>query len=242
MQSTEDKIVKGIIENTVINLYEYVNSEEFSRLVLHQEPKLETYFKVQIDGQIIKRMEKAIIMWLNENVPLIVNSEFDIILQDITSYEKMSNLLQSFKVLAERNIVRMSNLQRMGVSWAVFGGNSLFLSLLFGPQAPFLMSPFWAVSALSLGVAAIAIQFNSVEAISRDSFEKRVKSISGEKLHILLHHKLERKLREFHRQIFSDVLATAIQSMSNCVDLMSKNVAKMDTKQNDSKSLLAKIL
>lgn len=241
MQSTEDKIVTGIIENTVSNLYDYVNSEEFSRLVLHQEPKLETYFKVQIDGQIIKRMEKAIIMWLNENVPLIVNSEFDIILQDITSYEKMSNLLQSFKVLGERNIVRMSNLQRMSGSWAVFGGNSLLLSLLlFSPQEPFIMSPFWAFSAMSLGVAAIAIQFNSVEAISRDSFEKRVKSISGEKLHILLHHKLERKLREFHRHIFSDVLATAIQSMSN--DLMSKNVTKKDTKQNDSNSLLSKIL
>lgn len=122
MQLTEDRIVKAIIENTVSSLHDYVNSEEFSRLVLNQEPKLETYFKVQIDGQIQERMEKATIMWLKENIPLIVNSEFDIILQDTTRYEKMSNFLQSFRGLAERNIVRMSNLQRMGVSWAIFGG------------------------------------------------------------------------------------------------------------------------
>lgn len=234
--------MKAIIENTVSSLHDYVNSEEFSRLVLNQEPKLETYFKVQIDGQIQERMEKATIMWLKENIPLIVNSEFDIILQDTTRYEKMSNFLQSFRGLAERNIVRMSNLQRMGVSWAIFGGNSLLLSFLFGSQAMFLMSPFWAVSALSLGVAAFTIQLKSVEAISKDSFEKRVKSISAEKLHTLLHQKLEKNLREVHRHIFSDVLATAIQNMSNCVDLMSKNETKMDTKQNDSKSLLSEIL
>lgn len=191
----------GIIEKTVSNLHDYVNSEEFSRLVLHQEPRLATYYKVQIDEQIHNPMEKATIKWLNENVPLIIKSEFDTILQSSTKYEKMSDLLKSFNGITEKNIGRLSDLQQTVVSWTILGGSSLLVGVLLGPQTAFLASP-WAISALSLSVAAITMQLSSVEEISKDSFEKRVKLISREQLHTFMHQKLEKHLRAFHRHIF----------------------------------------
>lgn len=69
----------GIIEKIVFNLYDYVNFEEFLRLVLYQEFRFVIYYKVQIDEQIYNLMEKVIIKWLNENVLLIIKFEFDII-------------------------------------------------------------------------------------------------------------------------------------------------------------------
>lgn len=122
----------GIIEKTVSNLHDYVHSEEFSKLVLHQEPRLETYFKVQIDGQIHHRIEKATNKWLNENVPLIVKSEFDTSLQG-TRYMKMSNLLTSIVGETEHNIELLSNFQRIGISRAILRGSSLLFSFFFGP-------------------------------------------------------------------------------------------------------------
>lgn len=236
MQSSEDKIVTGIIEKTVSNLHDYVHSEEFSKLVLRQEPRLETYFKVQIDGQIHHRIEKATNKWLNENVPLIVKSEFDTSLQG-TRYMKMSNLLTSIVGETEHNIELLSNFQRIGISRAILRGSSLLFSFFLVPGATFMTVPI-----LFLGVAAITLQFSSVEEISRNSFEKRVKLISREKLHTLMHQNLEKHLRAFHRHIFSDVLAIAIQNMSKCVDLMTKNETKTNTKQNDFKHLLSEIL
>lgn len=115
------------------------------------------------------------------------------------------------------------------------------VGVLLGPQTAFLASP-WAISALSLSVAAITMQLSSVEKISKDSFEKRVKLISREQLHTFMHQKLEKHLRAFHRHIFSDMLAIEIQNMSICVDSMTKNETKTNTKQNDSKNVLSDIL
>lgn len=92
----------GIIEKITSSLYDYINSEEFSTLILQKEPKLETFYKMRIDGIIHNRMENATKMWLEENVPKIVKTEFDIILQDITDeYEKMSNLCKNLEGIAE---------------------------------------------------------------------------------------------------------------------------------------------
>lgn len=111
----------GIIEKIISSLYDYINSEEFSTLILQKEPKLETFYKMQIDRIIHKRMENATKMWLEENVPKIVKTEFDIILQDITDeYEKMSNLCKNLEGIAETQF--NLSFKEEGFSWTLLSG------------------------------------------------------------------------------------------------------------------------
>lgn len=53
-------MVMAIYGKIISSLYEYINSEEFSTLVLQKEPKLETFLKMKIDGIVHKRMENVV--------------------------------------------------------------------------------------------------------------------------------------------------------------------------------------
>lgn len=64
LQSTEGKIELRITGKIIPRLHDYINSEEFSRLILQGGPKLKTYFKMTIDGEIYSRIEKATKCWI----------------------------------------------------------------------------------------------------------------------------------------------------------------------------------
>lgn len=242
MQSTEEKIELRIIEKIVPSLHDYINSEEFSKLILEEEPKLETFFKMNIDGEVHNRIEKATKSWLFENVPQIVKTEIDMLLQDITDrYKKMMSISQNVKGIA--GIQFTSRLKLKDVSWTVgssfvWFGNTFFWSFFFGPQGVILISTFLGLCTLSLGVVQIGKQFTKVEKIIQESFEKRVKSMNREKLHDLLQKNLEKGLREFHRHIFTKVLPEAKQNMSKCADLMEEDKKDMKVKQDKVGDLL----
>lgn len=235
----------GIIEKIISSLYDYINSEEFSTLILQKEPKLETYLKMEIDGIIHKRMEKATKNWLEENVPKIVKTEFDILIQDIIDkYEKMSTVCKNLEGIAV-NPSEFS-LKEEGFSWTLLSGiawisNNYFWSFFLGPEAVAMVATFWVVSTLSLGTLVVTRQIYKIEEIINESFTKRVKLMNKEKLHKLLHKKLDKGLREFHRHICTILLPNAIQNMSFCVDLLKKNKNKIEKKQDDFKHLLTKL-
>lgn len=242
LQSTDEKIELRIIENIVPSLHDYINSEEFSRLILQEGPKLETYLKINIDGEIHKRIEKATKCWLYENVPEIVKTEFDLLLQDITDrYQKMMSISQNVKGIAE--IQFNSRLKLKDVSWTVGSGfvwvsNTFFWSFFIGPHAVLLISTFLGLFTLSLGVVQIGKQFRKVDKIIQESFGKRVKSMNRQKLHDLLRKNLDKGLREFHRHIFTKALPEAIQNMSYCVGLMKDNKKIMEEKQDKVRDML----
>lgn len=244
MQSTDEKIELRIIGKIVPSLHDYINSDEFSRLILQEEPKLKTYLKIKIDGEIRNRIEKATNCWLYENVPQIVKTEIDMLLQDITDiYHKMLSISQHFKGIAE--IQFNSRLKLTDVSWTVASGfawvsNSVFSSFFIGPQAVPLISTFLGLFTLSSAVVQIGIQSKKVEEIIKESFEKRVKSMDCGKLHDLLQKNLDKGLREFHRHIFTKVLPEAIQNISYFVGDMEVNKQKMEEKQDKVKNLLTK--
>lgn len=244
LQSTDEKIELRIIGKIVPSLHDYINSDEFSKLILQEEPKLEKYLKIKIDGEIHNRIEKATKCWLYENVPQIVETEIEMLLQDITDiYHKMLGISQNFKGIAE--IQLNSRLKLTDVSWTVAGGfawvsNSVFSSFFIGPQAVLLISTFLGLFTLSSVVLQISIQTKKAEEIIKESFEKRVKSMDCEKLHDLLQKNLDKGLREFHRHIFTKVLPEAIQNMSFCVRVMEENKQKLEEKQDKVKKLLTK--
>lgn len=244
LQSTDEVIELRIIDKIVPSLHDYINSEEFSRLILQEEPKLKTYFKMNIDGEIHHRIEKATKCWLYENVPKIVKTEFDLLLRDINDrYQKMMNISQNVKGIAE--IQFNSKLELKDLSWTVGSGfvwasNTFFWSFVIGPQAVILILTFLGLFTLSLGVVQIGKQFRKVEEIIEESFEKRIKSMHRQKLHDLLQKKLEKGLREFHKHIFTEALPDAIKNMSYCVDIMNQNKSEMEGKQNKVRDLLPK--
>lgn len=65
--------------------------------------------------------------------------------------------------------------------------------------------------------------------------------MNEEKLHTLLHTKLDKGLREFHRHMFKIVLPTVIQNMFFNVNLRKKNKNRMENKQNDFKHFQSKM-
>lgn len=65
--------------------------------------------------------------------------------------------------------------------------------------------------------------------------------MNREKLHTLLHTKLDEGLREFHRYMFKIVLPTVIQNMSFNVNLRKTNKNRMENKQNAFKHLQTKM-
>lgn len=244
MNLNEEKMVRDIIGKIISSLYDYINSVEFSTLVLQEEPKLETFLKMKIDGIIHKRMEKATKIWLDENVPKIVKSEFDLLIQDIADkYEKMSNICRNVEGIAETQFE--ISFKGEGFAWTVASGitwvgHKYFWGIFFGPEAVAIISAFWVVSTLSVATLDITRQMYKVEEIIKESFTKRVKSMNKEKLHNLLQKKLDKGLREFHRRINTILLPNAIQNMSFCVDLLQKNKIKIEKEQNDFKHLLTK--
>lgn len=235
----------AIIEKIISSLYDYINSEEFSTLILQKEPKLETYLKMEVDGVIHRRMENATKMWLEENVPKIVKTEFDILIQDITDkYEKMSTVCKNLEGIA----VNPSEFgfKEEGFSWTLLSGiawvsNKYFWSFFLGPEAVAMVATFWVVSTLSVGALVITRQIYKVEEIIKESFTKRVKLMNKEKLHKMLDFKLDKGLREFHRHIFTMLLPNAIKNMSFFVEFLEKKKKKMEKKQDDFKHLLAKL-
>lgn len=235
----------AIYGKIISSLFDYINSEEFSTLILQEEPKLETFLKMKIDGIVHKRMERATKMWLDENVPKIVKTEFDLLIQDITDkYEEMSNICKSLEGISEPQF--QYGIKEEGFFWTVASGiawvgHNYFWSFFFGPQAVAIISTFWVFSTLSVGTLDITKQMYKVEEIIKESFTKRVKSMNKEKLHNLLQKNLDKGLREFHRQIVTIVLPNAIQNMSFCVDLLEKKKRKMEKKQDDFKHLLTKL-
>ncbi|XP_011414241.3 transmembrane GTPase fzo-1 [Magallana gigas] len=241
----EEKMVMAIYGKIISSLYEYINSEEFSTLVLQKEPKLETFLKMKIDGIVHKRMERATKMWLDENVPKIVKTEFDLLIQDITDkYEEMSNICKSLEGISEPKF--QYGIKEEGFFWTVASGiawvgHNYFWSFFFGPQAVAIISTFWVVSTLSVGTLDITRHMYNAEEIIKESFTKRVKSMNKEKLHKLLQKNLGKGLREFHRQIVTIVLPNAIKNMSFCVDLLEKKKKKMEKKQDDFKHLQTKL-
>lgn len=226
-------------------LYDYINSEELSTLILQEEPKLETFYKMQIDGIIHERMEKATKQWLEENVPKIVRTEFEIIIQDITdNYEKLLKICQDFQGIAKKEI--NLSLKEEGITWTVLSGivwasNKYFWGFFLDQEAVAFISTFWFVSALSLGALMIAKPIYNVDELIKESFQSRVKTMNKEKLLELLQTKLDKGLREFHRYIFTTTLPNAVDSMSYCVDLMKRKKTKTEQKQNDLKELLTKM-
>lgn len=228
----------------ISSLYDYINSEEFSNMILQTEPKLETFYKMKIDGKIRDRIEKATKMWLEENAPKIVKTEFDIIIQDITDkYEKMSNICREFEGIAEFNntFKKEGFLMTLasGIAWV---SNKFIWSFFFGPVAVTVISGISVLYTLSVGGLIITRQVMEVEEIIQDSFKNRVKSMNKEKLQMLLHNKFEKGLREFHRHIFTILLPNAIRNMSYSVDLLKKNQIRMEEKQNHFKRLLTEMV
>lgn len=121
MKLNEEKMVRDIIGKIISSLYDYINSVEFSTLILQEEPKLETFLKMKIDGIIHKRMEKATKIWLDENVPKIVKSEFDLLIQDIADkYEKMSSICRNVEGIAEAQF--KISFKGEGFAWTVASG------------------------------------------------------------------------------------------------------------------------
>lgn len=226
-------------------LYDYIHSEELSTLILQEEPKLETFYKMQIDGIIHERMEKATKKWLEENVPKIVGTEFEIIIQDITdNNEKILKICQDFQGIAEKEI--NLSLKEEGITWTVLSGivwasNKYFWGFFLDQEAAAFISTFWFVSTLSLGALMIAKPIFNVEEVIKESFQSRVKTINKEKLLELLQKKLDKGLREFIRHIFTTTLPNAVDSMSYCVNLMKRKKTKIEQKQNDLKELLTKM-
>lgn len=220
------------------------NTEEFSNMILQTEPKLETFYKMQIDGKIRDRIEKATKMWLEENAPKIVIAEFDIIIQDVTDkYEKMLNICRKFKGIAEFNFTFKEEGLVMtlasGIAWV---SNKFFWSFFLGPVAGSVISAISAVSLFSVGSLTITGKFMKVEEIIKDSFKNRVKSMNKENLQTLLHKRFEKGLREFHRHIFTILLPSEIRNMSHSVDLLKKNQIRMEKKQNHIKRLLTEMV
>lgn len=245
LHSAKEKIVMTITGKIISCLYDYIHSEELSTLILQEEPKLETFYKMQIDGIIHERMEKATKKWLEENVPKIVRTEFEIIIQDITdNYEKILKMCRKFQGIAE-NELNLS-LKEEGVIWTVLSGivwasNKYFWAFFLDQEAVAFVSTFWFVSTLSLGALMIAKPIFNVEEVIKESFQSRVKTMNKEKLLELLQKKLDKGLREFHRHIFTTTLPNAVDSMSYCVDLMKRKKTKIEQKQNDLKELLTKM-
>lgn len=240
--------MNDIIGKMISSLYDYINSEEFSNMILQTEPKLETFYKMQIDGKICDRIEKATKMWLEENAPIIVKTEFDIIIQDITDkYKKMSNICREFEGIAEfKNNQREEGFAMTlavtlvsGIAWV---STKFFWSFFLGPGAVFFFSLSSVLYTLSVGALMITRQGIKVEKIIQDSFKIRVKSMNKEKLQTLLHNKFEKGLREFHRHIFTILLPSAIRDMSFSVDLLKKNQIRMKKKENHFKRLLTEMV
>lgn len=234
-----------ITQKILSSLYDYINSEELSKLILQEEPKLETFYKMQIDGIIHERIEKATQKWLEENVPKIVKTEFEIIIQDITdNYEKMSIICQRFGGIADTKL--NPSLRKEGITWTVLSGivwatNKYFWGFFLDQEAVALISTFWFVSTLSVGALRITKYVSNVEEIIKKSIQLRVKTMNKEKLHELLQMKLDKGLREFHRHIFTTTLPEAIDSMSYCINLMKREKTKIEQKRNVLKQLLTKI-
>lgn len=246
MHSAEEKIVMTITEKIISSLYDYINSEELSTLILQEEPKLEKFYKMQIDGIIHERMEKATKKWIEENVPKIVKTEFEIVIQDITdNYEKMSNICREFEGIAEAEL--NLSLKKEGFVWTALSGivwasNKYFWGFFLDQEAVALISTFWFVSTLSLGALMITKLIFNVEEVIKESFQSRVKTMTKEKLLELLHKKLDKGLRKFHRHIFTITLPNAIDSMSYCVDYMKRKKTKIEKKRNDLKHLITKMV
>lgn len=240
----EEKIVNDIIGKMISSLYDYINSEEFSNMILQTEPKLETFYKMQIDGQIRDRIEKATKIWLEENAPKIVKTEFDILIQDITDkYEKMSNICRQFEGIAEFNntfkeeefVMTLAS----GIAWV---SNKFIWSVFLGAVAVIVISEISVLYTLAVGALMITRQFIKVDKIIHDSFKNRVKSMNKEKLQTLLHKKFEKGLRECHRHVFTILLPSEIRNMSYSVDLLKKNQIRMEKKQNHFKRLLTEMV
>lgn len=235
MQSTDEKIELRIIGKIVPSLYQYIHSNEFSRLILEAEPKIETFSKIKIDGEIHDRMEKATLSWLKENVTLIIKAEFDIILQDIKdSYGNMSSFYQDLEAIADTQF--NSKFKLNGYSWTFASGfagvsNAVLCSFFFGPQALLLTSTFWVFSTLSLGAVALSKQITDVKEVINESFKKRVESMNSQKLHDLLHKKLNKGLREFYQNILTKDLPESIQNMDFWVELLKKKKTRMNGTQ-----------
>lgn len=121
----------AIYGKIISSLYDYINSEEFSTLILQEEPKLETFLKMKIDGIVHKRMERATKMWLDENVPKIVKTEFDLLIQDITDkYEEMSNICKSLEGISEPQF--QYGIKEEGFFWTVaLHGSVIIISGVF---------------------------------------------------------------------------------------------------------------
>lgn len=246
MHSDEEKIVMAITGKIISSLYDYINSKELSTLILQEEPKLETFYKMQINGIIHERMVKATKKWLEENVPKIVKTEFEIIIQDITdNYEKMSNICREFEGIAEA-VLNLS-FKKEGFTWTVLCGivwasNKYFWSFFFDQEAVAFISTFWFVSTLSSSALMVTKRIFNVEEVIKNSFQSCVKKMNKEKLHELLHKKLDKGLREFHGHIFTNTLPNAIESMYYCVELMKRKKTKIEQKRNDLKQLLTKMV
>lgn len=238
-------MIMVIIGKIISSLYDYINSEEFSTLILQMEPKLETFLKMKIDGIIHKRIEKATKMWLEENVPKIVKTEFDLHIQDITDkYDEMSNICKNVEGISESQFKYSFEEESLiltlasGLAWV---GHKYFWSFFFGPQAVAIISTFGVVSSLSAGTLDITKQMYNAEEIIKESFTKRVKSMNKENLHKLVQKNLDKGLREFHRQIVTIVLPNAIQNMSFCSNLLEQKKKEIEKKQDDFKHLLTKL-
>lgn len=236
----------GIIEKIISSLYDYINSEELSSLILQEEPKLETFFKMQIDGIIHERMEKATKKWLEENVLKIVKTEFDKLIQDITdNYEKMLNICHNLGGIAMTELrlsLKKEGFALTALSGFVWATNKYFWSFFLDQEAVAFISTLGALTTLSLGAFMITRPIFKVEEVIKVSFKSRVKAMNRETLHALLDKKLDKGLREFHRHMFTIALPDAIRQISFCVDLMKRNKNKMERKQNDIKHLLTKML
>lgn len=192
-----------------------------------EDPNINTLPYYETDGEIHRRMKKPTNLWLKENIPLIIESEYQSILPDVQfKYEDMTNLAQNMDIILKYPFYSIFQL----------GGFSDICYLIVFALYYSILSLLCPAS----GLDHLIVFHESDENIIK-SFKSRVSMLTRENLHIMLKHKLGKGLRKYHRNIYRNLLPSMIQNMCNSVDVTKREKHKLVEKQSDIQNLLSKM-
>lgn len=238
----EDKTVTAILKKLIDELYSYVNSETLSTQILQEAPKLNTFSKTRIDGEIQSRMTKAFTLWLEKYLPQTVKSEFDNILKETTDgHEKMINVFQNIV-----GVYAFANYRILGLQGAVLTAAGSFALLGYsvpfvGPLVPYALTWLGLWKAVHIGIKYVYNISPEADVIVQNSIKTLVKSVTKESLKTFFVKNYDKHLRKFYQDILREHLPAVDSNLSFILEMMRKDADKLDKEHNINKEMSLKM-